>query len=236
MASTAIELLGIGICSTACRRASPAANASGGHRPCACRVSRAPADGRAAGPSANGGKQEILPYLERLHDELDIPVLYAAIRPVSRQAGRLPGGDGPGPAGGPAPAGGKTGSARSADPAEDAGVLDRYRGGPGSIAVGIWRGWTSDGGGQRPVARFIREPPQSRVRVLARDVSLAIGRPGWGSLFRWHLRGQIRCHRRRCEHPLALVRVGDEFCNVGAAGQAGQWLHWISTKTAMCGS
>jgi molybdate transport system ATP-binding protein len=49
-----------------------------GHRPRPAQQPAPAADGRAAGGPRRPRKREILPYLERLHDELDIPLVYVS--------------------------------------------------------------------------------------------------------------------------------------------------------------
>ncbi|WP_333687168.1 molybdenum ABC transporter ATP-binding protein [Methylococcus capsulatus] len=152
-------------------------------------------------------KQEILPYLERLHDELDIPVLYVSHSPdeVARLADHLVAmEEGRVIAAGPL----KETLARLDLPirlGEDAGaVLDAVVGErdeswhlarldfPGGSL------WTRDRG--IPVGRKIR------VRVLARDVSLARQRQEETSVLNL-LRGRVDAIEDE-DHPgLALVRV-----------------------------
>ena len=152
-------------------------------------------------------KREILPYLERLHDELDIPVIYVSHAPdeVARLADHLVVLDqGRVLAAGPL---GKT-LARLDLPTrlgEDVGVvleavvghidpqwqLARIDFAGGSL-------WSRDQG--IPAGKAVR------VRVLARDVSLAIGPPGISSIQN-SLEGQIE-QISPDEHPgLLLVRV-----------------------------
>jgi molybdate transport system ATP-binding protein len=128
-------------------------------------------------------KQEILPYLERLHDELEIPVIYVSHSPdeVARLADHLVAMDG-----GRVVAAGPLVStlARLDLPirlGEDVGVvleatvgeidsewhLARVDFAGGSL-------WTRDH--EVPAGRPVR------VRVLARDVSLALGEPGTSSI------------------------------------------------------
>jgi molybdate transport system ATP-binding protein len=151
-------------------------------------------------------KQEILPYLERLHDELDIPVLYVSHSPdevarladylVAMEAGRVLA-DGP-----------LTNTLARLDLpfrlGEDAGaVLDATVGEVDKdwhlVRVDFAGGslWARDQG--LTVGRHVR------VRVLARDVSLA-EHPGTSSIQNV-LRGQVDAIGDD-EHPgLALVRV-----------------------------
>lgn len=151
-------------------------------------------------------KQEVLPYLERLHDELDIPVLYVSHSPdeVARLADYLVAMEG--------------GRVRASGPlaetlasldlpirlGEDVGaVLDAVVGEVDKdwhlVRVDFDGGslWTRDQG--FTVGRSVR------VHVLARDVSLA-SEPGTSSIQNV-LRGQVDAVGDD-EHPgLALVRV-----------------------------
>jgi molybdate transport system ATP-binding protein len=151
-------------------------------------------------------KQEILPYLERLHDELDIPMLYVshAADEVARLADHLVVLDG-----GRVLAAGPLGEtlARIDAPfrlGEDAGaVLDG--------AVGeIDPAWSLarvdfDGGSLWARDTGLAVGQRVRVRVLARDVSLA-EEPGVSSIQNV-LRGHVDAVGAD-EHPgLALVRV-----------------------------
>ena len=151
-------------------------------------------------------KQEILPYLERLHDELDIPVLYVSHSPdeVARLADHLVAMEG-----GKVLAAGPLADtlARLDLPfrlGEDAGaVLDATVGEVDKdwhlVRVDFAGGslWARDQG--LTVGRRVR------VRVLARDVSLA-NEPGTSSIQNV-LRGQVDAIGDD-EHPgLALVRV-----------------------------
>ena len=151
-------------------------------------------------------KQEILPYLERLHDELDIPVLYVSHSPdeVARLADHLVAMEG-----GRVLASGPLADtlARLDLPirlGEDAGaVLDATVGEVDKdwhlVRVDFAGGslWARDQG--LTVGRRVR------VRVLARDVSLA-NEPGTSSIQNV-LRGQVDAIGDD-EHPgLALVRV-----------------------------
>lgn len=151
-------------------------------------------------------KQEILPYLERLHDELEIPVLYVSHSPdeVARLADHLVTMDG-----GRVVAAGPLADtlARLDLPirlGEDAGaILDATVGEVDNdwhlVRVDFAGGslWARDHG--LPVGRRVR------VRVLARDVSLA-EQPGTSSIQNvW--RGCVDAVGDE-EHPgLALVRV-----------------------------
>lgn len=152
-------------------------------------------------------KQEILPYLEHLHDELNIPVLYVSHSPdeVARLADHLVVLDeGRVIANGPL----AETLARLDLPirlGEDVGVVIDAR--IGSIddhwhlaRVDFSGGslWTRDR--NLPIGRKVR------VRVLARDVSLAQEHPGQSSIQNV-MRGQIDAIAND-EHPgLALVRV-----------------------------
>lgn len=151
-------------------------------------------------------KQEILPYLERLHDELEIPVLYVSHSPdeVARLADHLVTMDG-----GRVVAAGPLADtlARLDLPirlGEDAGaILDATVGEVDNdwhlVRVDFAGGslWARDHG--LPVGRRVR------VRVLARDVSLA-EQPGTSSIQNV-LRGCVDAVGDE-EHPgLALVRV-----------------------------
>lgn len=151
-------------------------------------------------------KQEILPYLERLHDELDIPVLYVSHSPdeVARLADHLV----------VMAAGRVLAAGRLVDTlarldlplrlGEEAGaVLDGTVGEVDPrwhlVRVDFAGGslWARDQG--LTVGRRVR------VRVLARDVSLAV-QPGTSSIQNV-LRGQVDALGDD-EHPgLALVRV-----------------------------
>ena len=151
-------------------------------------------------------KQEILPYLERLHDELDIPVLYVSHSPdeVARLADHLVAMEG-----GRVLADGPLADtlARLDLPirlGEDAGaILDATVGAVDTawhlVRVDFAGGslWARDHG--LPVGRRVR------VRVLARDVSLA-KQPGTSSIQNV-LRGVVDAIGND-EHPgLELVRV-----------------------------
>ena len=152
-------------------------------------------------------KQEILPYLERLHDELDIPVLYVSHSPdeVARLADHIVAMDeGRVVAHGPL---GET-LARLDLPirlGEDVGVvLD--------ATVGIidteWHLARVDfaGGSLWTRDRGVPLGKRVRVRVLARDVSLAVTEPGVSSIQNI-LDGRVESIGDD-EHPgLLLVRV-----------------------------
>ncbi|WP_028995738.1 molybdenum ABC transporter ATP-binding protein [Azonexus hydrophilus] len=132
-------------------------------------------------------KKEILPYLERLHDELDIPVIYVSHSPdeVARLADHIVAMDG-----GRVVAHGPLGEtlARLDLPirlGEDAGVvLDATIGeidAQWHLARVDFPGgnlWTRDH--DLPVGRKVR------VRVLARDVSLTLDDPGRSSIQNVH--------------------------------------------------
>jgi molybdate transport system ATP-binding protein len=122
-------------------------------------------------------KQEILPYLERLHDELEIPLLYVSHAPdeVARLADHIVVMEG-----GRAVAAGPLGEtlARLDLPirlGEDAGVVLEAAVAERDTEWGLVRVdfpggrlWTRDGG------HALGQPV--RVRILARDVSLAVTR------------------------------------------------------------
>lgn len=128
-------------------------------------------------------KREILPYLERLHDELDIPVLYVSHSPdeVARLADYLVALDG-----GRVVAHGPLGAtlARLDLPirlGEDVGVVvDAQLGEVDSewhLARVDFPGgslWTRD--------RALSRGKRVRIRVLARDVSLSVAAPGASSI------------------------------------------------------
>lgn len=155
-------------------------------------------------------KREILPYLERLHDELDMPVIYVSHAPdeVARLADHLVVLD----------EGRVTASGALGDElvrfdlpvrlGEDAGtVLD------GAVAE-IDRDWhlarvDIDGGSLWARDSGLAVGQRVRLRVLARDVSLAL-EPGRSSIQNL-LRGQVDAIADD-DHPgqaLVRVRVGD---------------------------
>ncbi len=152
-------------------------------------------------------KQEILPYLERLHDELDMPVLYVSHSPdeVARLADHLVALDGgrvraSGPLAQtlanvdvPIRLGDDAGAILQATVAETQPEWHLVR-----VAFAGGSLWTRDLG--LPVGRPVR------VRVLARDVSLATEPPGVTSIQNV-LQGRVDAIADD-EHPgLALVRV-----------------------------
>ena len=152
-------------------------------------------------------KQEILPYLERLHDELDIPLLYVSHSPdeVARLADHIVVMDeGRVVADGPL---GET-LARLDLPirlGEDVGVvLDATVG----VIDSEWHLARVDfaGGSLWTRDRGVAPGKRVRVRVLARDVSLAVTDPGASSIQNI-LDGQVESIGDD-EHPgLLLVRV-----------------------------
>ena len=152
-------------------------------------------------------KQEILPYLERLHDELDIPLLYVSHSPdeVARLADHIVVLDeGRVVADGPL---GET-LARLDLPirlGEDVGVvLDATVG----IIDSEWHLARVDfaGGSLWTRDRGVAPGKRVRVRVLARDVSLAVIEPGASSIQNI-LDGRVEAIGDD-EHPgLLLVRV-----------------------------
>ncbi len=152
-------------------------------------------------------KQEILPYLERLHDELEIPVLYVSHSPdeVARLADHLVVLDG----GRVVAAGGLRETLARLDLpirlGEDVGaVLDATVGAiddPWRLARVDFPGgslWSRDRG--VPVGRKVR------VRVLARDVSLARQHPGPSSIQNV-LEGRVDAVADDDHPSLVLVRV-----------------------------
>jgi molybdate transport system ATP-binding protein len=152
-------------------------------------------------------KQEILPYLERLHDELEIPVLYVSHAPdeVARLADHLvvmEGGrvlaDGP-----------LTETLARLDVpirlGEEVGVVIEAT--VGAIDD-VWHLMRADfpGGSLWTQNRGVPVGRRVRVRVLARDVSLARQHPGHSSIQNV-LKGRVDAIADD-EHPgLALVRV-----------------------------
>ena len=176
----------------------------------------------------NARKREILPYLERLRDELDLPILYVshASDEVARLADHL--------------VVLERGRVQAEGPL--AQVLTRLDGGPllGDDAAVVLSGhlaerdenwhlarvtfpggqlWTRDPG--LPVGRPVR------VRVLARDVSLARQAP-WSSSIQNVLTGQVDALAADQHPAVALVRV-----NVGdAAGGQAQLLARLTRRAA----
>lgn len=185
-------------------------------------------------------KQEILPYLERLHDELEIPVLYVSHSPdeVARLADYLVVMEG-----GRALADGPLAEilTRLDLPirlGEDAGAI--LEGAVGAVdeewhlaRVDFPGGglWTRDHG--LPIGRRVR------IRVLARDVSLAREHPGPSSIQNI-LQGRVDAIADD-EHPgLALVRmrVGSSVFVARLTKRAGAALDvtvgqelWMQVKT-----
>lgn len=151
-------------------------------------------------------KQEILPYLERLHDELDIPVLYVSHSPdeVARLADHLVAMEG----GRVLASGPLAETLASLDLpirlGEDAGaILD----GTVGAVDGNWHlaRVDFDGGSLWARDHGLTIGRRVRMRVLARDVSLA-SEPGTSSIQNV-LRGQVEAMGDD-EHPgLVLVRV-----------------------------
>jgi molybdate transport system ATP-binding protein len=152
-------------------------------------------------------KQEILPYLERLHDELEIPLLYVSHAPdeVARLADHLVAmADGKVVASGPL----TETLARLDLPirlGEDAGVvLDAVvveRDAEWHLARAEFAGgavWVRDGG--HPVGQHVR------VRILARDVSLALA-PHEGSSILNCLPATVAGIADDAHPALALVRL-----------------------------
>lgn len=156
-------------------------------------------------------KREILPYLERLHDELDIPVIYVSHAPdeVARLADHIVAMEG-----GRVVAHGPIGEtlARVDLPirlGEDAGVvLDATIGAidpTWNLARVDFAGgslWTRDR--ELPIGKKVR------VRVLARDVSLALDDPGRSSIQNVHpaIIETIAPDDHPANH-LVRVRLGD---------------------------
>ncbi|BBP02590.1 molybdenum import ATP-binding protein ModC [Sulfuriferula plumbiphila] len=156
-------------------------------------------------------KQEILPYLEHLHDELEIPILYVSHAPdeVARLADHIVVMDG-----GRVLANGPLSEtlARLDLPirlGEDAGVVV-------DAIVGMrdkkWHLLRADfaGGGLwvRDMGAAMGEPV--RIRILARDVSLALARPDNTSILN-QLHGKVVALADDTHPSLALIRlqVGD---------------------------
>lgn len=152
-------------------------------------------------------KREILPYLERLHDELDIPVLYVSHSPdeVARLADYLVAMEG-----GRVLASGPLQSTltRLDLPirlGEDAGAI--FDGTVGAVDE-LWHLVRVDFAGGSLWARNPGLTPgrKVRVRVLARDVSIAVEKPGPSSI--QNLLPGVVDAVADDDHPaLALVRV-----------------------------
>ncbi|NCS65051.1 MAG: molybdenum ABC transporter ATP-binding protein [Hydrogenophilales bacterium CG03_land_8_20_14_0_80_62_28] len=186
-------------------------------------------------------KQEILPYLERLHNELDIPMLYVSHSPdeVARLADHLVVMDG--------------GRAMVSGPlaemltqldlpirlAEDAGsVLDTTV----TMVDAAWHLARVDFSGGSLWLRDNGLPVggRARVRVLARDVSLACERPGTSSIQNV-LQGVVEAIADD-EHPglaLARIRVGDALLMARLTKRAIATLNiavgqpvWLQVKSA----
>jgi molybdate transport system ATP-binding protein len=152
-------------------------------------------------------KQEILPYLERLHDELEIPLLYVSHAPdeVARLADHLVVMD----AGRAVAAGPLSATLARLDLpirlGEDAGVvLDGVvaeRDAVWGLARVAFVGgavWVRDGG--HALGHHVR------VRILARDVSLALTRHAGTSIL--NILPAVVAERREDGHPaLVLVRL-----------------------------
>jgi molybdate transport system ATP-binding protein len=174
-------------------------------------------------------KKEILPYLERLRDELDLPILYVSHSPeevarladhlVVLEAGRVK-------AEGPLAQMLTRLDAGGLQLGEDAGVVLAgtlvERDEAWHLARVEFPGgqlWTRDPG--LPVGRPVR------VRVLARDVSLARQAP-WSSSIQNVLTGQVDALAVDRHPAVALVRV-----NVGdARGGQAQLLARLTRRAA----
>lgn len=152
-------------------------------------------------------RQEILPYLEHLHDELEIPILYVSHAPdeVARLADHIVVMDG-----GRALANGPLSEtlARLDLPirlGEDAGVVI-------DAMVGTrdqqWHLLRADFSGGSLWVRDMGAAPGTpvRVRILARDVSLALARPDNTSILN-QLQGRVVALANDTHPGLALVRV-----------------------------
>lgn len=186
-------------------------------------------------------KQEILPYLERLHDELEIPVLYVSHSPeeVARIADHLVVMDG--------------GRALAQGPLADVlARLDlpiRLGEEPGAVLdarVGLideaWRLARMDFSGGSLWIRDPGLPPgqRTRVRVLARDVSLAREQPGQSSIQNV-LRGTVDAIGDD-QHPglmLVRLRIGDNLLLARLTRRAAAMLDvtvgqelWVQIKSA----
>ena len=152
-------------------------------------------------------KQEILPYLERLHDRLEIPVLYVSHSPdeVARLADTV--------------VLMEQGRVRAAGPvAEVFSRLDLSLARDqeaSAIVEGVVLGHDDDyaltrigiPGGSLTVHRLARDPHEPvRVRIHARDVSLALDEPGTSSILNI-LPARI-LEMREIEQAQVLVRLG----------------------------
>ncbi|MHB1245833.1 MAG: molybdenum ABC transporter ATP-binding protein [Sulfuriferula sp.] len=152
-------------------------------------------------------KQEILPFLERLHDELDIPILYVSHAPdeVARLANHIVV-----MGGGRALANGPLGEtlARLDLPirlGEDTGVVIDARVATRDAEWHLVRA-DFDGGSLwvRDMGTPIRAPV--RIRILARDVSLALVRPEQTSILN-QLAGKVVALADDTHPSLVLVRL-----------------------------
>ena len=152
-------------------------------------------------------KQEILPFLERLHDELEIPILYVSHAPdeVARLANHMVVMDG-----GRALANGPLSEtlARLDLPirlGEDAGVVIDANVGARDETWHLLRADFAGGSlWVRDTGAAVGEPV--RVRILARDVSLAWVRPDHTSILN-QLPGTIVALADDAHPSLALVRI-----------------------------
>ena len=152
-------------------------------------------------------KQEILPFLERLHDELEIPILYVSHAPdeVARLANHIVVMDG-----GRALANGPLSEtlARLDLPirlGEDAGVVIDANVGARDETWHLLRADFAGGSlWVRDTGAAVGEPV--RVRILARDVSLAWVRPDHTSILN-QLPGTIVALADDAHPSLALVRI-----------------------------
>ena len=152
-------------------------------------------------------KREILPFLERLHDELEIPILYVSHAPdeVARLANHIVVMDG-----GRALANGPLGEtlARLDLPirlGEDAGVVIDACVGTRDAA---WHLLRADFDGGQVWVRDMGTPIGApvRVRILARDVSLALVRPDQTSILN-QLAGTVVALADDTHPSLVLVRL-----------------------------
>ncbi len=152
-------------------------------------------------------KQEILPFLERLHDELEIPILYVSHAPdeVARLANHIVVMDG-----GRALANGPLSEtlARLDLPihlGEDAGVVIDANVGARDEAWHLLRADFAGGSlWVRDMGAAVGEPV--RVRILARDVSLALVRPDHTSILN-QLPGNIVALADDTHPSLTLIRI-----------------------------